>query len=180
MRNWIKSKRNQLSILLVAICILTISNSIIPAYESLSYYHDKIDALEKLQQQLQRFSLHIGFHENQANQIKQQLADLHQLNADVRNTVTLQKRFGKIQRQCQLKVITQQIKKNNISSELEKIDIRQTLEGNYSDHVRYLKAILSPEYSVLLERYSLLNRTPLSENPTLTADLNLILLLPRE
>ncbi len=180
MRNWIKSRRNQLSIILVAICILTISNFIMPSHDTLTYYHGKIDSLEQQQQQLHRFSLHIDFHESQAKLIKQQLADLRQRNADLRNTATLQKQFGKIQRQCQLKVITQQIERNNISSELEKINIRQTLNGNYSNHVRYLKEVLSPKNSLLLERYSLINRALFSDNPTLTADLNLILLLPKE
>ena len=180
MRNWIKSRRNQLSIVLVAICILTISNYIIPSYETLTYYQEKIDSLDQQQQQLNRFSLHIDFHERQVKLINQQLADLRQHNANLGNTATLQKQFGKIQRQYQLKVITQQIERKNISSEFEKIDIRQTLTGNYSNHVRYLKEVLSPKNSLLLERYSLINRTLFSDNPILTADLNLILLLPKE
>jgi len=166
--------------MLIAAGILIISNIIIPAYETLAYYHSKIDALEMQQQQLNRFSLHIDFHESQVKIIKRQLADLHRHNAELRNTATLQKRFGKIQRQCQLKVITQQFERSNISSDLEKIDVRQTLNGHYSNHVRYLKEVLNPKNSMLLEQYSLVNRTLFSDDPILTADVNLILLLPKE
>jgi hypothetical protein len=180
MRNWIKSRRNQLSILLVAAGILIISNTIIPAYETLAYYHSKVDALEMQQQQLRQFTLHIDFHESHVKIIKKQLADLHQHNAELRNSAALQKQFGKIQRECQLKVITQQFERSNISSELEKIDIRQTLDGHYSNHMSYLQEVLSPKNNMLLEQYSLVNGTLFSDNPILTADVNLILLLPKE
>ncbi|NQU64716.1 MAG: hypothetical protein HQ517_10620, partial [SAR324 cluster bacterium] len=159
---------------------ILISNVIIPAYETLSYYQAKMGSLTNQYQQLHRYSLHIDYHENQSNRMKQELTAQHELYADLRNITFLQKRFGILQRQYQLKVITQQIKRGKISSDLEKINIHQTLDGKYSNHVRYLKMILSRESTLMLEQYNLINQTTLGDDPTLTADLDLILFLPKK
>lgn len=180
MKNWIKIRKNQLSVILIATVVITISNGIIPAYETLAYYQGKMGSLENQHRQLHRYSLHIDYHEDRSNQIRQQLTELNQLYSDFRDSTFLQKHFGNIQRQCQLKVITQQINRSEISGDLEKINIQQTLDGKYRDHVRYLKMILSPENSFILERYNLISQSLLSDDPTLTADLNLILFLPKK
>ncbi|MBU2648742.1 hypothetical protein KKI24_28805 [bacterium] len=178
MEKWIKNRKNQVSIILVLTALLVISNIIVPAYDSLSYYHLKIASLEKQSRQLHRYALHINYHENLSRHISEQLAKQQQLYANMRDAVIIQKWFGKVQRQCRLTVVMQQIKNGNISGDLERIDIRQTLEGKYSDHVRYLNTILSQQNSILLERYKLQNQSPLMLNPILTADLQLFLFLP--
>ena len=125
MKNWIKIRKNQLSVILIATVVITISNGIIPAYETLAYYQGKMGSLENQHRQLHRYSLHIDYHEDRSNQIRQQLTELNQLYSDFRDSTFLQKHFGNIQRQCQLKVITQQINRSEISGDLEKINIQQ-------------------------------------------------------
>jgi len=178
MKNWIKNRQNQVTILLVATMILAISNFIAPAYEARSYYHDQIISLENQYQLLYRYSLHVDYHETQLKQIEQQLEDLQQLYDIPRNSAAFQKHFGKIQRENHLTVVAHQTSKENASRDLEKINIRQTLEGKYSNHMNYLKAILNDRNSILLERYALDTSAPLSNEPKLTADLQLTLFLP--
>ncbi len=180
MKNWIKSRQNQVTVLLVTTMILTISNFIAPAYESLSYYHDQIVSLNNQYQLLYKYSLHVDYHETQLTQIKQQLENLQQLYDIPRNTAAFQKHFGKIQRQYNLTVVAQQISKEKASRDLEKINIQQTLEGNYSSHMAYLKTILSERNSMLLEQYVIETKSPLSNEPNLTADLQLTLFLPQK
>lgn len=178
MRIWLNNRQNQISMGLVAIMVITISNFILPVYETLSYYRDKTASLEKKYQQLYGYSLHITHHENQLIPLQSELADLEQKFTKLRNAAALQKYFGDIQRECQLKVIIQEIKKGELSQELETIHIHQMLDGKYNDHMRYLNAILSGKSDILLEEYVLENRSPFSGDPQLTAQLVLTLFIP--
>jgi Na+-transporting NADH:ubiquinone oxidoreductase subunit NqrC len=178
MKDWINNRQNQVTILLVATMILTVSNFIAPAYEALSYYREQIVSLENQYQLLYRYSLHVDYHETQLKQIEQQLENLQQLYDIPRNTAAFQKHFRKIQREYHLTVVAQQTSKENASQDLEKIYIRQSLEGKYSSHMNYLKAILNEQNGILLERYILDTKAPLSKEPNLTADLQLTLFVP--
>lgn len=178
MRNWINNRRNQISIILAAVIILAISNFILPAYETLSYYQLKSISLEKQERQLYGYSLHIDYHEKQSGRIQQQLAKLQQVFSQAENTAILQKKLGNLQRKYHLKVASQVIQKGKPSQDLQVMRIEQTLDGIYKDHMRYLEAVLDRDNNLLLERYELTSQEPFDNNPLLTAKLQLTLFLP--
>lgn len=178
MRQWINIRRNQISLLLTGVFIITINNFIIPAYESLVYYQEKTATLDRQYQKLYNYSLHIRHHEKRLVSGQEQLAKLEQDFNELRDAAYLQQYFGTVQRACHLKVVTQEIKKGDLSRDLESVQIEQTLEGGYRDQMRYLKTILKDDHNLLLEQYQLENRAPFSNNPTLTARIFLTLFLP--
>lgn len=178
MRTWIRNRQNQVSIALVAIIFVTVSNVILPAYEALSYFKRKSDTLEQQAQQLFRYSLHVRHYEKKAGDIQERLAAFQKRFSELEKSEVLQKQFGAIQRACRLTVVAQEINLQRASSDFKAIRIRQTLQGRYSDQIRYLNIVLQPARSLLLERYHLENRSPLSRDPDLTADLALTLYIP--
>jgi len=180
MAEWIRRRRNQVSIVFTAAIILITSNLIIPAYDSLSYYEGKSAALEKQYQQLYGYSLHIDHHEKISKLLQQQLEDLASLFSSQRNTAALQNKLGQIQKQCRLTVVEQEIKKGTSSPDLEILNVQQTLSGKYNSHIRYLNTIMDDDSTLLLKQYKLENQEPFKKNPLLTAHLHLTLFLPKK
>jgi len=180
MKKWLNQRTNQISILLIALSVLVVSNIILPSYDTLAYFQDKSASLERQYQHLYGYSLHVRYHEENLPQLQQQLSGLEDQFATLQDTTRLQNLLGIIQRKHRLKVEAQAIKKGKLSPDLEAIQVSQTLNGKYDDLVQYLTAASEIHDSLLLENCDLENRDPLSEDPLLVARLQFTLFLPAQ
>ncbi len=178
MKNWINKKTNQVTILLVGLQVLLVFNFIVPPHEQLRYFDVKIGTLKKEKVLLTRYDLHMRFHDDNYDSIRQRLDDMQKQMAYYRDSSTIQIHLGKLQRKHHLKVITQKLETSKSEDFFDQVVIWQSLEGNYMDQVGYFRDLLQPENTMLVKKCSIKNMVPTGKNPVLHSDLEIVYYLP--
>jgi len=171
MRNWIRQKRNQVFILMLAGAILLLNNFGLPRHEQLAHHKDKIAILASRHRQLSQYALHTEYHETRHSEIQAQRTSLQQSLTARTTAKTLQQWLGQLQRQYRLKVIRQKVEEQPLDEQFGQIEVQQTLSGTYVNLHHYLEAVMKPESLLILEDGSFENQAPLDANPTLLVQL---------
>ena len=178
MKPRLRTKKSQLIVLLVLLNCLLLFTFILPTREKISYYREKLDTLKIKHNQLSVYSLHASHHKKNLEKIKQARQHLEQQLGTGGDIHSIQVRFGELQRQYHLKVITQKFNLTGDTDGLKEFSIQQNLEGDYVNHMNYLKSIFDSDLPVLLSTCSFVNKTPTETDPLISMTLRITLYQP--
>jgi len=179
MNKWFKTRKNQLTIVLLGLIILMVFNFILPGYEQLPYYQRKISQLEMQQKMLKNYSLHMKFHEEKHGEFKRNLKSLKEVIFEASETKKLQKELGKLQRLHQLSIIAQKIEKLENDTLFDEVMVNQRLKGKYPNHMQYLQSLASPKTTLVMATCSFQNLNPTRADPDLLMTLEFKYLIPK-
>lgn len=172
------SKKYLIILLIVSIQLILVLGIILPAYEKLPYYSQKIDQLNLRSKELEAEALHTQyFKQKESATISQLVAIEKELNKN-RKSTQLQKAFIILQNKYHLKVITQQIERNVIDDTISQLTVFQILEGNYISLSNYFNDITDINKQLFISSCEFSNNEPLSVDPKITATVTFNLIYP--
>ena len=176
-QNLIKDKRKALMLALAALQVFLLFGHIIPIYEKMPYYENKIRLLKESIDKLETSALHSNYYIKRKNSVEKELSEFQKVIQHLNNPNYIQKRVSEIQKNNHLDVTSQKISYEDYSSEFTKIAIKQTLTGKYHNQIDYLNEIIRAFEFIILTDCELTNNAVLNSNPSITMDLSLIIFL---
>lgn len=179
MNKWVKVRKNQISIALLGAILILLFNIILPGFEKLPYYRKKIAQLEIQKKRIERYSLHMEYHEKLRNEYKLGVETFQTKFQAIRDVNALQVRLGKLQRKHHLRIELQDIETTKTNDLFDQVIVKQRLKGGYPDHMNYLKALTGPRSTLVTTRCSVENLNPTITDPELVMTLEFKYILPK-
>jgi len=179
MNKWLKVRNNQITVVLIGITLILLFNFILPGFEKLPYYRNKISQLEIQKKRLKRYSLHMDYHEELHEEYKHQVQALQAKFQAIRDTNWLQKMLGKLQRKHHLRIEVQDIETSEMDELFDQVLVKQRLKGEYADHMKYLIALTDPKSTLVTTKCSFENLNPTETDPELVMTLEFKYILPK-
>jgi len=180
MKTWINQRSNQITVFLVGIIIILIFNFILPAYEKLPYFNQKINELSSKQRQLQKSVLHLPFHQQKIKTIKKSTLEFQQLIDQSTNIRHLQNELGKLHRKHHIKIQTQKTDQQPFDDILDRTIIKMSLKGKYNNMISYFQDFNSSNNLYLLTGITIVNSNPLKKDALLLTNLEMQIFYPKK
>lgn len=180
MKNWISHRSNQITVFLVGIIMVLSFNFILPAYEKLPYFNQKINSLLSRQRQLKKSVLHLPFHERKIVLIKEKTFEYQKQIDQSQNSQHLQNQLGKLQRKHHIKVQAQKFDSQSFDDNLNRTIIKMSLKGKYDNMVSYFKEFNSSNSLFLFTDITIINSDPLKKDAALLTDLEMQIFYPKK
>lgn len=178
--SWLKNRRNQVAIFLLTGQIYMILGIIVPTYEKIPYYAEKISVLKKEHNFLENKALHIEYYHSRKEITANELNNLKVLLSEAKDSTVQQEKINKLLRQQGIKIISQQIKTLQSDSKFNVIRMDQIVQGTFTQLKEYLAKIetINPFYFITQCNFNNLN--PLKEDPVIDLNMNILAYIPKE
>ena len=121
----------------------------------------------------------MDFHKKLHEEYKHQVQALQSKFHAIRDTNSLQKMLGNLQRKHHLRIDVQDIKTTEMDELFDQVLVRQQLKGGYSDHMKYLMALTNPKSTLVTTQCSFENLNPTETDPELVMTLEFKYILPK-
>lgn len=171
MRKWIGDRRNQYSILLIALTLILTVNVITPLVEQRRYYQGKILRLQSERDMLVNYEAHLDHHKDSLAEIEAKTEELRSIYNAWANSSSIQKKLITILDNSGIRVTKQSIDHHEFDLSFDYFLVSQTLEGTYLPLMAYLSVLTQDNNPIVIDSCEFQNESPIKNNPVIQLEI---------
>lgn len=176
---WIKSKQTKWLLLLGVLQGFIFFNGILPSYENLEYFQEKVKKLKLKQASLNRFVGQMDYYQKDFQQFSQKKKNAKGKTLLEKDPFLSFEKLGHTRRQkFQFENWTQEVGEVVPTEFFLQLEVSQNFVGRYQEHRDYLNAVFNLPQGFILTHYSLKNKNweSLNKKPLLQGDMKITFL----
>ena len=172
-KGWHKNRSVQIMVILFFAQVYLIFGQILPIYEEIPYYQNKISILKQHLTNLKVNKEHIAFYKSRINDMENRLVYYERELEAVSDMQQLQRQLHRIIQTHDLEVISQQIQKQTKIDDLKLHIILLSLKGEYPDLLSFLKDFNKISPFIQISKCEFINNETSALNPSIILNLSL-------